>query len=137
MTKILDQIKFKNGFSTSANADGSLVPNPDGVSNSLTRMAYQAMTLDPNTKYYLEFSYAMKVDNNAGAKVVGEILDGHFTDGADALLGTKLVTVSGEVIEGKGNFNKVNGSFTTGPTGEVSIWLWSNCSARRFDPESR
>lgn len=112
--------------STSANADGSLVPNSDPLENSKTRMAYQAMTLDPNTEYYLEYSYSLHIDNAAGSKVVGQILDGHYDDGADALLATKLVTVEGTVIEGKGNFNKVNAKFTTGPSGEVAIWLWAN-----------
>lgn len=108
--------------STTANADGS-------PASTSTRYALQKMTLDPNTKYYLEFSYAMKVDNAAGATVVGQILDGHYEDGSLALVAPRLVTVTGDVIEGKGNFNKVNGSFTTGPSGEVSIWLWSNCNA--------
>jgi hypothetical protein len=86
------------------------------------------MTLEPNTKYYLEYSYSIKTPDQ-GDKVVGEILDGHFTDGANALLATKLVSVTGDIAEGKGNFNKVNGSFTTGPSGEVSIWLWADCDA--------
>ncbi len=101
-----------------------------------TRYAYQALTLDPNTTYVFEFEYAIKSDDATepvgGRRVVGEILPGHFADGADGAAssegGNALVTLVGTTAEGKFSDtvgSKLEGEFTTDGTGQVSIWLWA------------
>lgn len=101
-----------------------------------TRYAYQALTLDPNTTYIFEFEYAIKSDDATepvgGRRVVGEILPGHFADGADGAAsseaGSALVTLVGSTAEGKFSDtvgSKLEGEFTTDGTGQVSIWLWA------------
>ncbi len=93
-----------------------------------TRYAYQSMTLDPNTEYYLEFSY----NNASGTIVAGEILDGHFADGSDAyaasLDGSSLVEIQGTADNGEdiGNsWRTIRAKFTSNASGEVSIWMWA------------
>lgn len=101
-----------------------------------SRYGYQALNLDPNTTYVFEFEYAIKSDDatepDGGRRVVGEILPGHFEDGADAAAvseaGNALVTQVGAVAEGKFSDTvgeKLTAEFTTDATGAVSIWLWA------------
>ncbi len=101
-----------------------------------TRYAYQPLTLDPNTTYVFEFEYAIKSDDATdpvgGRRVVGEILPGHFADGADGAAssegGNALVTLVGTTAEGKFSDtigSKLEGEFTTDGSGQVSIWLWA------------
>lgn len=101
-----------------------------------TRYGYQALTLDPNTTYVFEFEYAIKSDDATepagGRRVVGEILPGHFADGADGAAsseaGNALVTLVGTTAEGKFSDtvgSTLEGEFTTDGTGQVSIWLWA------------
>lgn len=102
------------------------------VNAGSTRYAYQEMDLSPGVEYYLEFSY-----NNAdGTIVAGEILDGHFADGADALTastdGSSLVELKGTVDNGEASggtdspqWRTIRGKFTAPSSGEVSIWMWA------------
>jgi len=94
-----------------------------------TRYAYQAIAVSPNREYILEYEYAIKNDNdeNGGAKIVGEILDGHFADGADGVASSDagpIVRNEGTKLEGKGNFTVVRQAFTANATGSVSILIW-------------
>jgi len=94
-----------------------------------TRYAYQAIAVSPNREYILEYEYAIKNDNdeNGGAKIVGEILDGHFADGADGVASSDagpIVRNEGDKLEGKGNFTVVRQAFTANATGSVSILIW-------------
>lgn len=97
--------------------------------SSTTRYAYQAMDLDPNTDYYLEFAYSIKDDAATepagGRRIVGEILDGHFSDGANAVVATRLATHEGTVVAGGKNFTVAQVPFTSNASGEVSIWIWA------------
>ncbi len=93
-----------------------------------TRYAYQSITLDPNTEYYLEFSY----NNASGTIVAGEILDGQFADGSNAyaasLDGSSLVEIQGTSTNGEdigNNWRTIRAKFTTNATGEVAIWMWA------------
>ena len=101
-----------------------------------TRYAYQAITVTPNTEYILEYEYAIKddeaTDPEGGRRVVGEILNGHFADGADAAAsseaGNALATHVGTVAEGK--FSDTVGTtvqleFTSNASGQIAIWLWA------------
>ena len=107
---------------TSSTSAGALL-------SSSTRFAYQALTVSPNTNYILEFEYAIKndvADAPGGDRLICEILDGHFSDGADALASATagpLASQTGSIAEGKGNFNGFIVQFTSNATGEVAIWL--------------
>lgn len=103
--------------------------------SSSTRYAYQALKLEPNTNYTLEYQYAIKSDNavepEGGRRIVAEILDGHFIDGVDAVNSSNngpLARHSGTIAEGK--FNSTRGTtvllpFTTNDSGEISIWIYA------------
>ncbi|MEP5365098.1 MAG: PKD domain-containing protein [Reichenbachiella sp.] len=102
------------------------------VDTGNTRYAYQEMSLSPGVEYYLEFSY-----NNAdGTIVAGEILDGHFDDGSDALAasldGSSLIELQGTISNGEisggsdsPQWRTIRGKFTAPVSGEVSIWMWA------------
>jgi len=98
--------------------------------SSSSRFAGQALTVSPGREYILEYEYAIKNDNdsNGGAKIVGEILEGHFTDGADALAVSDagpIVRNEGTKLLGKGNFTLVKQQFTAGDSGLITIFIWS------------
>ncbi|MDO7173281.1 PKD domain-containing protein [Mariniflexile sp. AS56] len=96
--------------------------------SSSTRYAYQEMKLSENTNYILEYSYAIKTDVAdiaGGDRVIVEILDGWFNDGADAVVSTPLVQTIGNEANGKGNFKVVKQVFSTNATGEISIWIYA------------
>lgn len=98
--------------------------------SSSTRIAYQAITVSPGRKYVLEYEYAIKNDNdtNGGAKIVGEILNGHFDDGAVAwatsVAETTLAKNEGVNLLGKGNFTLVRQEFTANDSGLVAVMIW-------------
>lgn len=98
--------------------------------SSSSRFAGQALTVSPGREYILEYEYAMKNDNdtNGGAKIVGEMLDGHFSDGADALVSSDagpIVRNVGTNLLGKGNFTLVRQQFTANDSGLVTIFIWA------------
>lgn len=101
--------------------------------SSSSRFAYQELIVSPNKTYVLEFEYAIKsVDEDSdvapgGNRLIGEILDGHFTDGADALASSNagpLARYIGSANNGKTSFAKVTKVFTSNATGKISIWLY-------------
>ena len=100
--------------------------------NPNTRHAIQGLTVSPGRDYILEFEYAIKDDEAAdpvgGRRIVGEILPGHFTDGADAFAvsdaGNALVSHIGDVVEGKGNFKLVKVPFTADDSGLITIFIY-------------
>lgn len=103
--------------------------------SSKSRYAYQAVTLDPNTDYVLEYAYSMKDDSatdpSGGRRMVAEILDGHYSEGAVAVdpaqaprLATTEGSALGTVVLGKAKFTIEQLSFTSNGSGEVSIWLY-------------
>lgn len=98
--------------------------------SSSSRFAGQNLTVSPGREYILEYEYAIKNDNdsNGGAKIVGEILDGHFIDGANALVSSDtgpMVRNEGTNLLGKGNFTLVRQQFTANDSGLVSIFIWA------------
>jgi len=101
-----------------------------------SRYAYQALTLTPSTDYVLEYQYALDDDNNeiiGGRHLVGLVLDGHYTDGADAVndVNNNLGSHAGYVAEGKfssspndyGTFVQI--PFTSNQSGEVAVMFYS------------
>lgn len=97
--------------------------------SSDTRYAYQAIVVSPNVEYILEYEYAIKTEDEQsgvapeGNRIIGEILDGHFSDGADAVASTPLVTYVGTEVKGKVVFTTVQIPFTSNASGEVAIWI--------------
>ncbi|UXX78263.1 PKD domain-containing protein [Reichenbachiella carrageenanivorans] len=99
------------------------------VSTGNTRYAYQEISgLSAGVEYYLEYSY----NNSGGTIVAGEILDGHFDDGSNALAaslnGSSLVEIQGTAATGEdiGNsWRTIRGKFTAPASGNVSIWMWA------------
>jgi PKD repeat protein len=97
--------------------------------SSDTRYAYQAIVVSPNVDYILEYEYAIKTPAEQsgvapdGNRIIGEILDGHFADGADAVASTPLVTYVGTEVKGKVVFTTVKIPFTSNASGEVAIWI--------------
>ncbi|WP_240911258.1 PKD domain-containing protein [Yeosuana marina] len=96
-----------------------------------TRYAYQAITVTPNTEYFIEYEYAIKTDVadiDGGDRVIVEILDGWFDDGVDAVASSNagpLVQAVGATANGKGNFEKLTTTFTSNATGQVSILIYA------------
>lgn len=101
-----------------------------------SRYAYQALTLTPNADYVLEYQYAIDDDNNeiiGGRHLVGVVLDGHYTDGADAVddVTNNLGSHAGYEAEGKfssspndyGTFVQI--PFTSNESGKVSVMIYS------------
>jgi PKD repeat protein len=101
--------------------------------SSNTRHAYQSIVVSPNVDYVLEYQYAIKddvaTDPDGGRRIVAEILDGHFTDGAVAFAqsdaGGALATHVGTEVLGKTTFTTVRLDFTSNDSGEVAIWIWA------------
>lgn len=92
-----------------------------------SRYAYQAFTVSANTTYILELEYAIKDDADdveGGDRLVFEILDGHYSDGADAVVAPTLSSTVGDAALGKGNFTLVKTEFDSNDSGEIAIWLW-------------
>lgn len=113
--------------STSINADGSR--------NSTSRFANQPIEVSPTTpdrkvEYIIEYEYSME---NAGGKIIVEILDGHFSDGADAFdnsvsgaLAQSIGTdANGKLSAAPGIGTVVRKKFTTNASGKVTIWIYA------------
>lgn len=101
--------------------------------SSKTRYAYQAITVTPNTNYILEYEYAIKTEAEqdgiapGGNRIIGEILGGHFSDGADAIASSTAGPIAqhvGTLTLGKTTFTKVTKVFTSNATGLVSILIY-------------
>ena len=103
--------------------------------SSSTRYAYQEIVVTPNTNYVLEFEYAIKTEEEqkdqgiapGGNRIVGEILNGHFSDGADAIASSNagpLAQHIGDKVLGKTTHTKVTKVFTSNATGKVSILIY-------------
>ncbi len=105
--------------------------NADGSRNAASRFAYQPILVSPSlvdreVKYVIEYEYSME---NAGGKIIVEILDGHFTDGADAFASSPLAQSIGTDANGKlsaapGIGTLVRKEFTANASGEVAIWIY-------------
>ena len=99
-----------------------------------TRYAYQALVVSPNVEYVLEFEYAIKLPSEqagvapGGNRLIGGIIDGHYSDGADAIPAfdaSPLTIVTCDEVLGKGNFTTVQHNFTSNASGEIAILLYA------------
>lgn len=100
--------------------------------SSNTRYAYQAIVISPNIEYILEYEYAIKDDTAddpvGGRRIVAEILDGHFDDGADAVTSSTAGPIArhvGTMANGKTSFTTVELQFTSNENGEVAIMIYA------------
>lgn len=110
-----------------AGAKWTMTTSAGPLASGDSRYAYQAFTVSANTEYVLEVEYAIKNDVEdapGGDRLVFEILDGHYADGADAVNATKLSSTVGDMALGKGNFTLVETTFTSNESGEIAIWIW-------------
>lgn len=92
-----------------------------------TRFAYQAFTVSANTSYTVEWEHSIKnevEDAEGGDRLVLQILDGHFDDGADALSATVISETVGDQALGKGNFTLLETQFDSNESGQIAIWIW-------------
>ncbi len=88
------------------------------------RVAYQALTVTPNTDYIISFYYSMK-DDNAGGKVRLAILGQAISDASEAEAAI-IASAEGDKQEGSKTFNKLTLPFNSGATETIAIWIDSN-----------
>ena len=118
-----------NGSKT-AGAKWTMSTSAGAYLSSNTRYAYQAIVVSPNTEYVLEYEYAIKNDGTQAPgdnRIIGGILDGHFDDGADAVVSHEaapLLTFVGDMDLGKTIFTTVQERFTSNASGEVAILIY-------------
>jgi len=104
--------------------------------SSNTRYAYQAILVSPTdadrtVKYILEYEYAIKTPAEqagvapGGNRIISEVLDGHFSDGADAVASTPISQFVANEAKGKTSHTTVEQEFTTNASGEVSIMFYA------------
>ncbi|WP_158979262.1 PKD domain-containing protein [Cellulophaga sp. L1A9] len=110
--------------SQSANTDGTAVAGD-------TRYAYQAITLSPNTDYIFEYEYAIVTGGAETNSVVASILNGHYSDSAEAVASNALVAHVGTESKGKFADNSCTGGttmklqFRSNSVGEVAIFIYA------------
>ncbi|WP_066629063.1 PKD domain-containing protein [Labilibacter marinus] len=103
---------------------------------SNTRYAYQAIIVSPSNvdrdvKYILEYEYAIKTPAEqagvapGGNRIISEVLDGHFEDGADAVASTPISQFIGSEAKGKTSHTLVEQEFIANASGEVSIMFYA------------
>lgn len=93
-----------------------------------SRFAYQAFTVSGDTEYIVEWQYAIKADKEdqpGGDRIILQILDGHYSDGKDALNAPVISEHVGLEALGKGNFTSIKQEFTTNESGLIAIWIWA------------
>ncbi|WP_299670389.1 hypothetical protein [uncultured Polaribacter sp.] len=127
-----------NGSKT-AGAKWSSSQSGGPLKSSSSRYAYQPLVLTPNTDYILEYEYTLKSDSSnnepiGGRRIVGLILDKHYTDGADAVsnISSNLGSHVGTIAEGKFS-NKIGSEvgtlvkmpFTTNDSGEIAVMFYA------------
>jgi len=93
-----------------------------------SRYAYQAHSVSPGVTYVIEWDYSLKnetEDQPGGDRLILQMLDGHYDDGADALNATVVAEHVGLEALGKGNFTTVKFEFEAPASGKVAFWIWA------------
>jgi hypothetical protein len=122
-----------NGSKTrGAKWSGSQSANPDGTAVAGdTRYAYQAVVLSPNTDYIFEYEYAIVTGGAETNSIVASILNGHYSDSANAVASNALVEHVGTEAKGKFADSSCSGGttmklkFRSNSVGEVSILIYA------------
>lgn len=125
-----------NGIDTGAKTGGAkwtMSTSAGAYLSSNTRYAYQAIVVSPNEDYILEFEYAIKTPAEqsgvapGGNRIIGGIIDGHFSDGAVAIpaFDNGPITMHvGTTVLGKGVFTTVQQEFTANASGEIAVLIY-------------
>ena len=101
-----------------------------------TRYGYQAIVVSPTdatrtVKYVLEYEYAIKTPAEqagvapGGNRIISEVLDSHFSDGANAVASTHVSQFIADEANGKTSHTTVRQEFTTNGSGEMSIMFYA------------
>lgn len=104
--------------------------------SSNTRYAYQPIIVSPTTpdravKYILEYEYAIKTPAEQagvapeGNRIISEVLNAHYSDGADAVASDPLSQFIANEVKGKTSHTTVKQQFTTNATGEMAIMFYA------------
>ena len=104
--------------------------------SSNTRYGYQAILVSPSNdertvKYTLEYEYAIKTPSEqagvaaGGNRIISEILDGHYSDGADAVASTPVSQFIANEANGKTSHTTVRQQFTANGSGEMAIMFYA------------
>ncbi|TXE13873.1 PKD domain-containing protein [Seonamhaeicola algicola] len=104
--------------------------------SSNTRYAYQAIVVSPSdddreVKYILEYEYAIKTPAEQagvapdGNRIISEVLNAHFEDGADAVASTPVSQFIADKALGKTSHTKVLQEFKTNASGEMAIMFYA------------
>lgn len=104
--------------------------------SSNTRYAYQAIIVSPTNpdrtvKYVLEYEYAIKTPAEqagvapGGNRIISEVLNAHFEDGADAVASTPVSQFIANEVKGKTTHTTVRQEFTTNANGEMAIMFYA------------
>jgi len=119
-----------SGSTKTAGAKWTMGTSAGVYLSSSTRYAYQALTVSPNVEYWFEYEYSIKNDGTqaeGGNRIIGGIIDGHYSDGADAIPAfdaSPLFMHVGSEDLGKGTFTNVRMSFTANETGQIAILIY-------------
>lgn len=119
-----------DGNDTGAKTAGAKWTNGTSAAHLLSsssRFAYQAFQVSANTTYVVEWEHAIKNDKDdvtGGDRIVLNILDGHYSDGKDALSAPIMVESVGNVANGKGNFTLLKAEFDSNESGQIAIWMY-------------
>lgn len=101
-----------------------------------TRYAYQPIIVSPTlpdrtVKYILEYEYAIKTPAEQagvapdGNRIISEVLNAHFSDGADAVASEHVSQFIATEVKGKTSHTTVKQQFTTNGTGQMAIMFYA------------
>ena len=101
-----------------------------------TRYAYQPIIVSPTlpdrtVKYILEYEYAIKTPAEQagvapdGNRIISEVLNAHFSDGANAVGSDHVSQFIATEVKGKTSHTTVKQQFTTNGTGQMAIMFYA------------
>ena len=101
-----------------------------------TRYAYQPIIVSPTlpdrtVKYILEYEYAIKTPAEQagvapdGNRIISEVLNAHFSDGANAVASDHVSQFIATEVKGKTSHTTVKQQFTTNGTGQMAIMFYA------------
>ncbi len=95
------------------------------------RIAYQLVTVQPNTNYTLNFWYTIK-DTPVGGALTATILDGPVSNPAD-VAGATITSQTYTVISSNNTYDEANIMFNSGTSSQIAIYFTNAIADCRFD----
>ncbi len=95
------------------------------------RIAYQELTVSPNTDYIITYYYTLKT-NNPGSVTLHMLAGGGYTDYNDAIAGS-IASFEGTDQTSSSDYVQVNLPFNTGANNVVSIFITNQGEEARVD----